>query len=299
MVSDFLTRLQSEVLILYAPMQTLLMNWGKELECHLSEWIMSHPEAYQDALVKSYAAGCDMGSTSTQASSIFRCKPYHLEGRVHEFNYKSARLAREVTPQGRYVLGIISVSNPDFLEPVGSYTKGYLISGYAQQIMALAEGGVDAFHIAGMQIDTLCLAVKVAKEKTDLPVIAQSHIYKDVKGFHTLYGNDPKMAGQMLTEAGADVVGCMCGLFSYEETADIVRQMRSGTRAILGAQPDAGKPILIDGETVHPATPEEMAANVPDWIKAGAKLVGGCCGTTLEHYAQLSAQVKQFDLKGA
>ena len=69
MGKDFLERLSSEVLIMFAPMQTLLMDWGKDLESHLSEWVLQNPEKYQEALTESYAAGCDMGHTATQARS--------------------------------------------------------------------------------------------------------------------------------------------------------------------------------------------------------------------------------------
>jgi len=291
---DFLTRLRSEVLILYAPMHTLLTEWGKPLETHLSEWILNHPEAYQEALTKSYAAGCDMGHTATQASSVFRAKTFKLEGRVREFNYQSAKLAREVTPKDRFVVGNISASNPDFLEPVGSYTRDFMIGGYTEQIMTLAEAGVDVFHIGGNQIDALCLAVTIAKGRTGLPVIAANHIYRDAKGFHTLYGPAPAAASRRVTEAGADVVGCLCGLFSYEDATSIVGQMRKGTNSILGVQPDAGMPELVDGTTTYSATPQQMAARVGDWINAGARLVGGCCGTTLEHYTQLSSKLKEI-----
>lgn len=135
MANEFLERIESEVLILYAPMQTLLMDWGKDLESHLSEWVLAHPEEYQEALIKSYEAGCDMGHTATQASSLFRSAPFNLQDKVHEFNFKSAQLAREVTPKEFYVVGNISGSNPDFLEPYGSYTPEFVYEGYKEQIM--------------------------------------------------------------------------------------------------------------------------------------------------------------------
>jgi len=299
MATDILTRLQSEVLVSYAPLHTLLMDWGKDLESHLSEWILDHPDEFQDALAKSYAVGCDFGYTATQASSVFRAKVFGLESRVREFNYESARLAREVTPEGHYVLGNVSATNLDFLEPVGSYTKDYVIEGYTNQIMALAEGGVQAILVAGNQADCLCLAIEIVKKRTNLPAIAHNVYYKGKKGFRTLMGYDPKTASAMVTEAGADVVGCSCGLFSYSDTTELVHQMREGTERILDALPDAGMPGLVDGKTVHPAKPEEMAARAPDWIKAGARLVGGCCGTSLEHYRQLSAKVREINQQKA
>ncbi len=291
MKRDLLERLQADILILFAPMQTLLLDWGKDLEAHLSEWILSNPEKYQEALVKSYEVGCDMGHTGTQASSVFRSKPFGLETRVHELNYRSAVLAKEVTPPDRYVVGNISGSNPDFLAPWGSYTPEFVYEGYKEQTLALAEGGVDILHISGNHQESMVIAIRAAKELTGLPVIAHNSYYKMKKGFRTLMGYSPEKATAMLADAGADVVGAICGQWSYEDGTEIIRQMKMGTSRVVGCQPDAGLPDLIDGTTVYPATPDEMAAAVPHWISAGARVVGGCCGTTLEHYARLCSEV--------
>jgi 5-methyltetrahydrofolate--homocysteine methyltransferase len=293
MTQTFMERIQSEVLILFAPMQTLLMDWGKDLESHLSEWVLANPEKYQEALVKSYDVGCDMGHTATQASSVFRSTPFDLQHRVSEFNIKSAKLAREVTPEGCFVVGNISGSNPDFLEPYGSYTPDFVYEGYKEQIMALAEGGVDVFHISGNHQESMVIAIQAAKELTGLPVIAHNTYYKMKKGYRTLMGYEPQKASAMLAEAGADVVGAICGQWSYQDGTQIIKEMREGTDSFLGCQPDAGLPDLIDGKTVYLATPDELAAAVPDWIEAGARLVGGCCGTTLAHYAKMTAVVKE------
>jgi 5-methyltetrahydrofolate--homocysteine methyltransferase len=294
MEPDFLERVNSQFLILYAPMQTLLLNWGKDQESHLSEWILRHPERYQEAIVQSFEAGCEICHTGTQASSVFRSEAFGLQHRIHEMNLKSALLARESTPEGCYVMGNISGSNPDFLEPWGSYTPEYVYEGYKEQILALAEGQVDVLHIAGNQQESMVIAIQAAKELTDQPIIALNAYYKGQKGFRTMMGYPPQQATQMLDEAGADVLGAICGLWSYTDGAEIIHQMREATDKPLCCQPDAGMPVLIDGRTVHPAKPEELASAVPAWIDAGAAVLGGCCGTTLEHYRALAAVVRRF-----
>ncbi len=293
MAPDFLTRLNSDWIILYAPMQTLLLDWGKDQEEHLSDWVLKNPEKYQEALVRSYEAGCEMGHTATQASSIFRAEPFGQQDRVHELNYKSALLAREVTPPGVFVVGNISGSNPDFLEPYGSYTPAYVYEGYKEQILALAEGGVDVLHISGNHQESMVIAVQAAKELTDLPVMCFNTYFKGKKGFRTMMGYPPAKASRMVAEAGADLVGAICGLWSYEDGVQLLGEMRPGTDKPLGCQPDAGLPDLVDGRTVHPASPEEMARWAPAWIKAEAKVIGGCCGTSLEHYRRLGAVVRR------
>ncbi len=181
MSADFLTRLVEDVLVMYAPMQTVLLEWGKDQEDHLSDWVLKNPEKYQEALIKSFDAGCEMCHTATQASSPFRAEPFGFQNRIHELNIKSAQLAREVTPKDCFVIGNISGSNPDFLEPYGSYTEQFLYEGYKAQILALAEGGVDALHISGVQPDTLSVAVRAAKELTGLPVMSFNTYFRGKK----------------------------------------------------------------------------------------------------------------------
>lgn len=294
MANAFLSRLQSDWLILYAPLQTLLLDWGKDQEAHLSDWVLKNPEKFQEALVLSYEAGCEMGHTATQASSVFRATPFDQQHRIHELNYESARLARAVTPQDCFVVGNISGSNPDFLEPYGSYTPEFVYEGYKEQILALGEGGVDVLHISGNHQESMVIAVQAAKELTGLPVIGHNTYYKGKKGFRTMMGYDPAKASRMLDEAGADVVGAICGLWSYEDAVPLLQEMRQGTDKPLGCQPDAGLPDLINGQTVHPATPDELESWAPLWIEAEGKVLGGCCGTTLEHYRRLAQVVNRF-----
>jgi len=85
-----------------------LADWGKDLESHLSEWIVTHPAIYQEALVKSFEAGCDFASTSTQAASPWRAAVFGMRHKIHEHNFMSAKLAKEVAPPDRYVAGFVS-----------------------------------------------------------------------------------------------------------------------------------------------------------------------------------------------
>lgn len=296
MATDFLEKLRNDIISLYMPMQTFLVaEYGKPMEEHLSEWVVAHPKEFQDALRRSYAAGCDLGHTATQASSPFRSKPFGqaVVDRVYEFNFKSAKLAREVTPRDRYVVGNISSTNPDFLEPLGNMTYDEVYEGYKEQILALAEGGVDVFHISGNHIEESVIAIKVANDLTDIPVMAFNVFFTGKKGFRTMMGLDPEAASARLNETGVDVIGMNCGLVSYKDATEVIRQMRRGTDKYLGVQPDAGLAQLIKGETVYPATPDELEGVLPDWIDAGAWVLGGCCGTSLEHYRRISAVLRE------
>lgn len=296
MKEGFLERLAEDILVMYLPMQTELMPYGKEMESHLSEWVLAHPDAYQDALAKSCEAGCDMGHTATQASSVFRAGPFGVADRVEEFNRRSAELAREVTPEHCFVVGNISVSNPDFMEPLGNYSRREVCDGYKQQALALAEGGVDVLHISGSQDDVQYVAIQTAGEETGLPIIAGTSYYRQKvkEGFRTMMGTTPADAGRHCKESGADVIGFCCGDTVYEDCAELLQAIREGARKPTFPQVNAGMPTLTDGKTVHPGTPEEFRAEVPNWIEAGARMIGGCCGTTLEHYRSAADAVREW-----
>jgi 5-methyltetrahydrofolate--homocysteine methyltransferase len=305
MAIDLRKRLQEteDILIHYLPLHSALADWGKDLESHLSEWIVTHTEAFQDAIIKSIEAGCDFVSTSTQAASPWRAEVFNLRNKVHEHNYLSAKLAKEVTPADRYVAGFVSSTNPDFLEPLGAMTRQEVYDGYKEQISALLEGGSDLIMIVGNHIEESIIAMEVSKDLADVPVVVQNVYYRGKKGFRSMMGDDAAGASRRLLQAGADVVGASCGLMKQAEDAGdsrsyfgfatmLVEEMRSGCDGFLSIQPNAGLARLEDGQTVYPATPEELAHEAPKWIKAGARIVGGCCGANLEHYRRLTKAVK-------
>jgi 5-methyltetrahydrofolate--homocysteine methyltransferase len=157
--------------------------------------------------------------------------------------------------------------------------------------------------IVGNHIEEGIVALEVAKDLADVPVISQNVYYRGKKGFRTMMGHDPATACRMLQDAGSDVIGASCGLMKRKQDASdpgsyyafatpLVEEMRSSCNAFLSIQPNAGLAKLVGKETVYPATPEELAAEAPNWIKAGARIIGGCCGTSLEHYRKLSKLLK-------
>jgi len=304
MAMDFMERLRNtdDVLVMFGTMQTLLVDeYSKPMETHLGEWILAHPEEFQDSLRRLYAAGHDMVHPGTQANSPFRAKPFGVQDRVYEFNYQSVKLAKEVTPENCYVFGLVSSSNPDWLEPVGNMTHDEVYNGYREQVLPMLEAGVDGIFVSGNHIDESVIAIKVAKDHSDIPVLAATVFYAGKKGFRTMTGLDPKAASAKLQEAGADVVGFNCGLMTksldtsewYPAATILLKEMKQGTDKYLLALPDAGLAQLISDRTVYPASPGEMASEVLNWVDVGARIVGGCCGTSIEHGRRVSAVLKE------
>jgi len=294
MARDLLERLEKgDVLVVYGPIHTLLeQEVGRDLEGHLSEWIVNHPREFQEVTKAMYAAGCDVGAAGTQGNAKPRLEAFGFEDKVYEWTLKQVQLTKEVTPENCYVLGHLGPTGV-FLEPVGDTTAGDLYKIYEEQISAMLDGGVDIIYCSENDTEQLAIAIKVAKDHCNLPVWAHNLFYPTKKGFRTMMGLDVKSASARLQEAGADVVGTGCGGISpIGDALAVVKEMRQGCDKPLSIKPDAGLAQLIGDKIVQPVSPEEMAREVPKWIAAGASLVGGCCGTGLEHIKAISAAVK-------
>jgi len=294
MAEDFLQRLANgDVLVSWGPIQTLLQQEkGRNLEGHQAEWIVNHPNDFQDVIKTMLAAGSDIAAAGVQGNNRYRLEAFGLEDRVHELTLKPLRLAREVTPEDRYLVGQLGMTGR-FLEPVGDMTVDELYKSYEEQIIPTLEAGVDLFAVNENDTEQLVVAIKAVKNYCNLPAIALSLFYPTKRGIRTLMGVDVKTAATKLDEAGADVIGAVCGGISpIGDALTVVKEMRQGCDKPLMMRPDAGLAQLIDGKIIQPITPKEMAKEVPGWIAAGAQIVGGCCGTSLEHIEAISAVVK-------
>ena len=280
MAEDFLQRLANG---------DVLVSWGP---IHQAEWIVNHPNDFQDVIKTMLAAGSDITAAGVQGNNRYRLEAFGLEDRVHELTLKPLRLAREVTPEDRYLVGQLGMTGR-FLEPVGDMTVDELYKSYEEQIIPTLEAGVDLFAVNENDTEQLVVAIKAVKNYCNLPVIALSLFYPTKRGIRTLMGVDVKTAATKLDEAGADVIGAVCGGISpIGDALTVVKEMRQGCDKPLMMRPDAGLAQLIDGKIVQPVTPKEMAKEVPGWIAAGAQIVGGCCGTSLKHIEAISAVVK-------
>jgi len=295
MARDFLERLAGgEVLVFHGPIHTLLeQETGRNLEGHMSEWIVNHPDEFQSVVKAQCAAGCDFVTPGTQGCGRYRLRPFGLEDKQYELILKSVQLAREVTPENCYLVGVLSTTGV-FLEPIGDMTVDQIYRSFEEQIPPMLEGGVDIFSIAENDTEQIAIAIKAVRDHSDLPVIGRNLFYAGKRGIRTLMGVDAKTASARLQEAGADVIGAVCGDISrpIENSLITVKEMRRGCEKPLLIRPDAGLAQLIDDKIVQPVSPQEMASEVPKWIAAGASLVGGCCGTSLEHIKAISAAVK-------
>jgi 5-methyltetrahydrofolate--homocysteine methyltransferase len=175
----------------------------------------------------------------------------------------------------------------------GDVTPQDLYKAFEEQVVALEEGGADALCIETMaSLSEAVQAIKAAKENTKLPVICTFTFEAGARGFRTMMGVTPERAAREAVVAGADIVGANCGN-GIVNMIEITRQTRAAqpsTPILINA--NAGMPVLEGERTVFKETPEFMASKVNDLIKAGAQIIGGCCGTTPEHIAAMARAIK-------
>lgn len=243
-------------------------------------------------------AGSDAVLTNTFGGNGFALARHDLVERVEDINTAGAQLARRAAGQKKYVLGDIGPSG-DFLEPLGSLKPAQLSAVFANQAKLLFIGGVDGFIIETMSaVDEITVAIKAVQSAGfDLPVLASMSFDKRGDDFRTMMGVDVNTAVSALVSAGADAVGFNCGTTTLDEYVELAERYVDAVKALsrdvlVFAEPNAGKPELVDGKAVYKVTPDEFAHVAERIYAAGVTIIGGCCGTGPEHIKALAKKLQ-------
>jgi 5-methyltetrahydrofolate--homocysteine methyltransferase len=276
---------------------TLLQKKGlKPGECP-ELWCIDHRGDVRDIAKKYVEAGADMIETNSFGGTSFKLGHYGLANRVPEINRAAAEISREAAGDNKWV--IASMGPTGKMLVMGDVTEQELHDAFKEQAMALADGGADAICIETMTApDEAALAVRAARSNTDCEVICTFTFDRTVNGdYRTMMGTSPAEAVLAVLEAGAHIVGANCGN-GMDRMLDIVKEMRLTTADTpILVQANAGLPKSVKGVDVFPDTPAQMAGLVPALVKAGAGIIGGCCGTTPAHIAAIRKAVDKLSAK--
>jgi 5-methyltetrahydrofolate--homocysteine methyltransferase len=227
-------------------------------------------------------------TTNTLTMNRVYLETHNVGVSLRDVNKAGAELARQAAGKDRYVLGDIS-STGQLLEPYGTFKESQFCDAFKEQAEILAESGVDGFIIETMfDLREAMCALRACKENTSLPVIVTMAFTTEQKGGRTIMGDSAEQCAKSLTAAGADAVGANCGDLDPLQMAVVVSLLKAATPLPILAQPNAGRPKLIGEQTVFEMAPVPFAAGIAECLRAGARLVGGCCGTTPEHIAAVA-----------
>jgi 5-methyltetrahydrofolate--homocysteine methyltransferase len=293
MRSNLLSFTGERAVIADGAMGTELQRAGLEPGACCEAWNLEQPEKVK-AIHRAYlGAGARLITTNSFRANSIALSHYGFEPRVEEFNRAAARLAREAADGSAFVMGSVGPLG-GALEPAGEISSEAGFNAFAGQSASLVSAGVDAIIIETMtSADELELAARAAREAGATLIIATMAFDKVDGGYQTMAGVGVGQAVAAMSRAGADIVGCNCGAsMTMDDYAKVVKLMRSHTDRPIIAQPNAGRPELIEGKIVYRQTPQEMAEKVGALIEAGAQVVGGCCGTTPEHIRLFGESLK-------
>ena len=280
MKMSFMQAVRERVLVLDGAMGTMLQARGLKAGQSPEEMNLTAPEVVAGVHRAYLEAGADIIVTNTFGGTKAKLDHYGLGDQVARINTEAVRLAREVAGDKAYVAGSIGPTGR-FVEPVGdmSFDEAALLFG--EQAQALIDAGCDLITLETfLDIKEIRAAVIAIRGiSADIPVIAM--LTFEEKG-RSVLGSPPEAAAITLEAVGASMIGSNCGL-GVDGIYEILRAMRKVTTLPLICQANAGLPILKDGATIFPGTPDEMTAYHDRLIELGVRVIGGCCGTTPAH----------------
>jgi 5-methyltetrahydrofolate--homocysteine methyltransferase len=221
-----------------------------------------------------------------------------LGGEATRINKAGAQIARRAAGKEKYVLGDIGPSG-DFLEPLGALNPEKLRDAFAAQAEALLAGGVDGLIIETMTaLDETVIAIEAAKSIAgDLPVLVSMSFDKAGDNFKTMMGVGVEAAVSKIIPLNVDAVGFNCGSLSLDQYVALSDEFVAAVRALsedvsISAEPNAGKPELVEGKAVYKVSPEDFAAAAEKIHSAGVKIIGGCCGTSPAHIEAMAKKIR-------
>jgi homocysteine S-methyltransferase len=274
---DLLT--DGRVHVVDGAMGTMLYGRGVFLNVCYDELNLRQPDLIRDIHRDYVRAGAELLETNTFGANPLKLASHGLAGDTERINAAAAQLARDAAGERAAVAGAIGPLGVR-IEPFGELSLSEAEAAFARQVRGLLEGGVDGFILETFSdVSELGAAVAAVRSQSDLPIIAQMTVGTDGR---THYGTDPATFGPALEAFGVDVVGVNCSVGPHG-VLEAIEALARVVTVPLAAQPNAGLPREVGDRKIYMASPEYMASYARRIVEAGARFVGGCCGTTPEH----------------
>ena len=282
----------ARIVVFDGAMGTMLYNEGVFINQCYDELNLRAPDLVKKIHRAYVKAGAEIIETNSFGANRVKLTQHGLETQVREINRAAASLAREVADDaGRPVLVAGAVGPLGVrIEPYGPTSLGEARELFSEQMKGLVEGGVDLFLLETFgDLHEIEQAIRAARDVApDKPIVAQMTV--GVDGLSP-FGATPEAIARSLDAWGADVIGLNCSV-GPQTILEAIEKMATQTKKKLSAQPNAGMPRDIGGRSMYMASPEYMATYARHLVQAGARVVGGCCGTTPDHIKAICEGVR-------
>lgn len=281
-----LDALLERVLLADGAMGTQLQRAGLEPGGCGEAWNLDHPDRIL-AIQRAYVdAGSDCLITNSFGASRIMLARHDEAERTAAINRAGVEIARQALGERGFVLGDIGPFG-GLMEPYGEVPRESVERAFREQARALVEAGADAIIIETQTaFEELEIAIAAAREAGAPAVIGSIAFDKmaDEDDVRTMMGIAPEQAAEFMAARGCDVAALNCGTgVDMTMAAAIVRRYLTAAGLPVMAQPNAGQPVLENMKVLYKETPEQMVAGLPGVLAAGARIVGGCCGSTPDH----------------
>jgi homocysteine S-methyltransferase len=296
--ADLIRRLldPDQVVVFDGAMGTMLYARGVFINQCYDELVLRAPDLVREIHAAYVKAGAEVIETNTFGANRAKLTQYGLEGQVASINQRAAQLAREAAGERRLVAGAVGPLGVR-LEPYGATSREEARAMFAEQMSALKAGGADCLLLETFaDLEELEQAILAARDvDAAMPIIAQATVGPDLR---TAYGASPEDIARVLDRWNVEVIGLNCSV-GPQTILEAIERMATVTSRKLSAQPNAGMPRDVGGRSMYMASPEYMATYARHLIQAGAKIVGGCCGTTPEHIKAMVEGVRPLNPRAA
>ncbi|MGZ4390416.1 MAG: homocysteine S-methyltransferase family protein [Gaiellaceae bacterium] len=249
------------------------------------EWVLDAPDQVRELHRRFVDAGSDLVLTCTFGATSLRLADGPLAGRAREVNGRAAELARDAVGDERLVGGSLGPSG-QLVEPYGLLTRDAAVEAYAEQAGALAAGGVDLLVLETFfALEEALWAIEGVQSATDLPLVAS---FSFDQGTRTMMGVSPSDVVAAVEPLGVAAIGANCGRSLADTDAVVGELLAAAPEVPLWVKPNAGVPRIVGDAVVYEAGPDDLAGHIRGYVDRGARIVGGCCGSTPGHVAAIA-----------
>lgn len=246
---------------------------------------IEQPEIISEIHKSYYTAGSHMCQTNTFGSTPMKLRKHNLEEKVEEIIENALKNIQKVCPSGCLIVGDLGPTG-EFRPPVGNASSDQWYNSFYTQAKLL-EKGIDLWHVETISdLEEMLAAIKAVRDVSNKPLIASITYKKTKRGFFTIMGDSLEKCIETLNYEEVDVIGANCTLGS-NEMRELLTDAKKLTDKPFSVKPNAGQPIVKGDKTYYEQPIADFANDIRKMIELGAKIVGGCCGTSPETIMEL------------